>query len=62
MSTVVMAALGGLVGVGAFLIVAGLSGRQVLRRRSTGRVGRLLDSLVPARAAAAAAAGAVSWC
>ena len=58
MSTVVMAALGGLAGVGAFLVVAGLTGRQVFAAGRTGRVGRLVDSLAPARAAAAVAAGA----
>ncbi|MGH9157940.1 MAG: hypothetical protein ACRD1K_19370 [Acidimicrobiales bacterium] len=29
MSTIVMAALGGLIGVGAFLVLAGLTGRTV---------------------------------
>lgn len=58
MSTVVMAALGGLAGVGAFLIFAGLTGRQVFAVRRSVLVGRLLDSLAPARAAAAVAAGA----
>jgi hypothetical protein len=58
MSTVMMATLGGMVGVGAFLIFAGLSGRQVFTAGRTGPVGRLVDTLVPARAAAAVAAGA----
>jgi len=58
MSTVVMAALGGLAGVGAFLVFAGLTGRQVFAARRSDLLGRLLDSLAPARAAAAVAAGA----
>lgn len=58
MSTVVMAALGGLAGAGAFLVLAGLSGRQVFAARRSGRIGRLLNSLAPARAAAAVAGGA----
>lgn len=58
MSTVVMAAFGGLAGVGAFLVFAGLSGRQVFAARRSGPVGRLLASLALARAAAAVAAGA----
>jgi len=58
MSTVVMAGLGGLAGVGAFLVFAGLTGRRVFAARRSGLLGRLLDSLVPARAAAAVAAGA----
>ena len=57
MSTVVMAALGGLAGVGAFLVVAGLTGRQVFAARRSGLRGRLLASLAPARAAGAVAAG-----
>ena len=58
MSTLVMAALGGLAGVGAFLVFAGLTGRQVFAARRSDLLGRLLDSLAPARAAAAVAAGA----
>jgi len=58
MSTVVMATLGGLAGVGAFLVFAGLTGRRVFAARRSGLLGRLLDSLVPARSAAALAAGA----
>lgn len=51
MSAVVMAALGGLAGAGAFLIVAGLRGTQVLGGGSPAFVRRLVASLGTARAA-----------
>ena len=56
MSTVVMAGLGGLVGVGGFLVIAGLAGRAVLVPGRPGRLQRWVTSLGPARAAGAAAA------
>ena len=56
MSTVVMAALGGLVGVGGFLVMAGLTGRSVFVLARPGRVQRWVTSLGPVRAAGAAAA------
>lgn len=57
MSTVVMAAFGGLTGVGAFLVLAGLSGRQVFAARQPGRAARLATGLGPARLGAAVAVG-----
>lgn len=57
MRAVGMAALGGLTGVGAFLVFSGLTGRQVFDGERSGRVGRLTASLAPARSAAAVAAG-----
>lgn len=56
MSTVVMAALGGMVGVGGFLVMAGLTGRQVFVAGRPGRVQRSITSLGPVRAAGAVAA------
>lgn len=56
MSTVVMAALGGLVGVGGFLVMAGLAGREVFAPSPPGRVQRWITSLGPVRAAGAVAA------
>jgi len=57
-SAVVIAVLGGLAGIGAFLTLAGLSGHTVFAPSRSGRIARLLSSLAPARGAAAAAAAA----
>ena len=60
MSTLIIAALGGLVGAGAFLVLAGLAGRPVFVGGS-GRLGKIVTSVAPAKAAAAVAAGGAAF-
>jgi len=59
MSALMMAALGGLAGAGAFLVILGLTGRQVFTSDSTAPLRRRVASVGVTRLAAAATAAVV---